>query len=244
MSTPPDFKPWELKWEPAHVKRFWDWWGSNPFFENTYFSKNNGASLIDHVRTHAGLQGTVVDLGAGPGFLVDHLLALGVRTLAIDQSPASIERLNRKYANHPAFVGGRASSSDSVPAQDGEADVVLLVETVEHIDDAALNFVLREARRILKPGGRIFVTTPNEENLELLKVMCPSCGCTFHNYQHVRSWSRDSLMQKMREHGFSTLVCERTLFSSGSRLKRGLRRLMYSVLNRQLPHLFYVGRAA
>ncbi len=243
MSAPPDFKPWELKWEPQLVRRFWDWFGSNPAFENTYFSKNSGDSLLDHLRAHVGLDGTVVDLGAGPGFLVDRLLALGVRTLAIDQSPASIERLNRKYASHPMFIGARTSTGDAIPAGDGEADIVLLVETVEHIDDTALDGMLREVRRALKRGGHVFITTPNDEDLEQQKVMCPSCGCVFHNYQHVRSWSAASLTSRMGTHGFREVFCAPTLFSSLPRSARWAQRLAFRIFKRRLPHLLYVGRA-
>jgi 2-polyprenyl-3-methyl-5-hydroxy-6-metoxy-1,4-benzoquinol methylase len=243
MTSAPDFEPWNLKWEPSHIKRFWDWWGSNPALENRYFSKNNGASIVDHLQAHVGLAGTVIDLGAGPGFLVDLLLQHGAQTLAIDQSPASIELLKRRYQHHTNFIGARTSTTGAVPASDGEGDIVLLIETVEHLDDSTLNGVLREARRILKLAGHIFVTTPNEENLDSLKIMCPSCGCLFHTYQHVRSWSAGSLAQKMNEHGFQTVVCHPTLFSFAPKPARWLHRLAYFAMKRRLPHLLYVGRA-
>jgi 2-polyprenyl-3-methyl-5-hydroxy-6-metoxy-1,4-benzoquinol methylase len=243
MSSVPEIKPWDLKWEPEQVKRFWDWWGSNPAMEGRYFSKNNGASIISHVRKYTGLRGTVIDLGAGPGFLVDLLLKRGVRTLAFDQSPASIELLKKKYIGNPAFLDARVSTAASIPATDGEGDTVMFIETVEHLDDTTLDGVLREARRILKRGGRIFVTTPNDENLDYQKLMCPSCGCLFHMFQHMRTWSAATLDAKMAEYGFQKVVCRPTLFTFMPWYARWIHRLAYKVLGKRLPHLVYVGEA-
>jgi hypothetical protein len=75
--------------------------------------------------------------------------------------------------------------------------------------------MLGEIRRILKPGtGYLFVTTPNNENLEASTVFCPECGAVFHRYQHLRSFTIESLEELMRSHGFATTLCNITLFNA------------------------------
>ena len=81
--------------------------------------------------------------------------------------------------------------------------------------DSHLDVTLQELRRILKPRtGYLFLTTPNNENLEASTVFCPECGAVFHHYQHLRSFTVDSLQELMHSHGFTTTLCNITLFNS------------------------------
>jgi hypothetical protein len=34
--------------------------------------------------------------------------------------------------------------------------------------------------------------------------MCPECGCKFHRWQHLRSWTAESLRKKVEQYGFQT----------------------------------------
>ena len=65
-----------------------------------------------------------------------------------------------------------------------------------------LDEVLAECLRALAPGGRLFVTTPNGEDLDVERTICPECGCTFHRWQHVRSWTAQSLASRLSAVGF------------------------------------------
>jgi hypothetical protein len=37
-------------------------------------------------------------------------------------------------------------------------------------------------------------------------MMCPDCGCIYHKWQHVRTWTADSLRDRMEEAGLHTRV--------------------------------------
>ena len=52
------------------------------------------------------------------------------------------------------------------------------------------------------------ITTPNEEVLSNNAVFCPECGHEFHRWQHLRSWSADSLASALARHGFEPLFCQ------------------------------------
>lgn len=240
--TQAGFRAWDLDWTPDHIGRFWNWYGTNPALAGNYFSKMVGDALLDRIRRLISLDGTVVDLGCGPGYMVERLLRRGVRTLAVDTSPESVALLAQRLQGSPNFLGARVSSMDHVPLDNDVADTVLLIETVEHLHDDVLNNVLAEARRILKPSGCIVVTTPNNEKLAEHNVMCPNCGCVFHPVQHVRSWTAESLGERMLAIGFVSVLCEATLFSLYPKLFRPLHRVAHAIRRAPLPHLLYIGR--
>jgi SAM-dependent methyltransferase len=56
----------------------------------------------------------------------------------------------------------RLDLNEPWPFADGEFDVVVLQEVIEHLEN--IPFVFREARRILKPGGCFVFSTPNMLN--------------------------------------------------------------------------------
>jgi SAM-dependent methyltransferase len=242
MKTEKEFRPWRLTWTPEHIRRFWNWWGSNPALLKHYFSKRNGESVLDQIGAHVRFEGMVVDLGAGPGYIVDLLVKRGVKTLAVDTSPESLVALEQRMKGFPNFLGTRVSQMDAVPIENNQADGVLLIETIEHLGDEILDGLINETYRIIKPGGWLAVTTPHDENLAELETICPSCGCVYHSYQHMRSWSPAVLNQYMSNMGFREVRCKPTLFSSLPYLFRRLHRLAYGVLGFKLPHLLYIGR--
>jgi 2-polyprenyl-3-methyl-5-hydroxy-6-metoxy-1,4-benzoquinol methylase len=70
---------------------------------------------------------------------------------------------------------------------------VILLEVIEHLSNEHLDQAFAEIKRLLKPGGRLILSTPNREDLAGLARMCPDCGSVFHVWQHIRSWAPDQL---------------------------------------------------
>jgi 2-polyprenyl-3-methyl-5-hydroxy-6-metoxy-1,4-benzoquinol methylase len=132
----------------------------------------------------------------------------------------------------------------TVPVDDASADIVFLIETVEHLGDNVVDGILSETSRITKPGGYVVMTTPNDENLDESKIMCPDCGCVFHTYQHMRSWTPPSLSNYVLKYGFREVNCQPTLFSTLPYWMWLFYRLAYALLGRKLPHLLYIGQKA
>lgn len=101
----------------------------------------------------------VADIGAGTGYFALPIAAVvGARgqVLAVDVSPQMLEMLKSKLVSagleNVRSVEGAASAT-GLPS--GNADLVLLANVWHEFDDHLA--VLEEARRLLKPGGRIAV---------------------------------------------------------------------------------------
>jgi SAM-dependent methyltransferase len=97
---------------------------------------------------------TLVDVGTGRGELLAVALAQGAaRAIGIEYSPDALALAHRS--------GGELLLADAraIPLGDGLADLVTLLDVAEHLAPDELARTLAEARRLLKPGGRLLVHT-------------------------------------------------------------------------------------
>jgi SAM-dependent methyltransferase len=97
--------------------------------------------------------GTLVDLGCAYGFLIDEARRVGYRAFGVDISPYALTRM---AAARPFLAQGHLQR---VPIRSGCADLVLLFDVLEHLEDPAE--ALDEAARILAPRGFIVGATPD-----------------------------------------------------------------------------------
>jgi ubiquinone/menaquinone biosynthesis C-methylase UbiE len=74
----------------------------------------------------------------------------------------------RKVGNDYACVPGVA---EDLPFADGAFDTAILLDTFEHIQPASRDAALREARRVLKPSGRLVLVTPSRFWLRAMTVL-------------------------------------------------------------------------
>lgn len=100
--------------------------------------------------------GTVVEIGCGDGRGIDLLAPLSSRYIALDKNTAVIEK---KKTDHPQLEVIEATIPPIRQIADQTADVLISFQVIEHILDDTL--FLEEIYRILKPGGKAYLTTPN-----------------------------------------------------------------------------------
>jgi SAM-dependent methyltransferase len=100
--------------------------------------------------------GLLLDIGCGTGKLWLHVSGLFDRYLGADVV---------RHPDLPADLPFCRVDLDveRVPLDDGVADVVAAVETIEHLENPRAFF--RELVRLVRPGGRVVVTTPNQLSL-------------------------------------------------------------------------------
>ncbi|HYN78193.1 MAG TPA: class I SAM-dependent methyltransferase, partial [Lamprocystis sp. (in: g-proteobacteria)] len=94
----------------------------------------------------------VLDLGAGAGIVsaMDFRGRSG-RLCGIDPDP--------RVADNPHLDEGRVGRGEAIPYPDDCFDLIFADNVLEHLEEPGL--VFREVARVLKPGGRFLVKTPN-----------------------------------------------------------------------------------
>lgn len=101
--------------------------------------------------------GVVLDVGGGPGTHAAHLAAAGYRVTLIDPVPRHVELAAGRAGGgaSPAFDVRLGTAAD-LPAADAAVDAVVLLGPLYHLVDRADRLAaLCEARRVLRPGGRL-----------------------------------------------------------------------------------------
>ena len=99
-----------------------------------------------------------VDLGAGTGLLALALAAQTAEVVAVDISPRMLARLDAAAADE-GIRNLRTLEADlrRLPLDDESATLVVSNYAFHHLDDAGKELALSEARRVLRPGGRLVV---------------------------------------------------------------------------------------
>lgn len=198
-----------MEWTPERIARFWANESRTP---GNYFTFQFGRRMAKAIAPHVRGCTDLLDYGAGPGFLVRHLARPGLRITAADTSPEAVEAARRNNAGVPGFRG--AWLVEELRRSGETFGAVVAAETVEHIDDAGLALFFEDMRRFLARGGRLVITTPNEEDLDLARVYCPACDQHFHRWQHVRSWSGETLSAVLSREGFQVVSVLKTDFAA------------------------------
>ncbi len=72
-------------------------------------------------------------------------------------------------------------------------DSIIATEVIEHLNDEQLTKTIKLIKNSLSDNGIAIFTTPNKEDLSKSMIYCPEADCVFHRWQHVRSWSEESL---------------------------------------------------
>jgi len=233
----------EIKWTNQKIARLWNYYSKN-LDQKSYFSFHSGKYILDYIKSQIRLKEmkSILDFGCGPGYLLNNLIKFSRKKVyGLDFSKESIEQVDTKFKANKNFGG--AVNVERLPSSFGDSsmDLVISVEVIEHLADTELFATLKEIYRVLKPKGYIVITTPNSENIQKDKTICPDCGCIFNRWQHIRSWDKFTLKEMAEKFGFSTMHVSETVFGS-------LPKRLYYFYNKLLkkdftyPHLVYIGR--
>lgn len=126
---------------PAHANR-------RVFWEHIYRYRF-AARLVRGAR--------VLDIACGEGYGTAALAGAGARSvLGVDVSREICKHADRRYG-----VKTVVGSGDDIPLASESIDVIVSFETIEHLTEPER--FLDECRRVLAPGGKLIISTPNRE---------------------------------------------------------------------------------
>lgn len=137
-----------------------------------------------------------LDVGVGDGRVAQLLHAR--RLTGIDVSPVALERAGRRLPDAELLA---IEPDAPLPLEDNRFDLVTCIETIEHIRDVQL--ALSEMRRVLRPGGRLALTTPLASRFRVLVR-----GLESPFSPHVRAFTRRSLRSTLDSMGYQIVEFE------------------------------------
>lgn len=143
----------------------------------------------------------VLDVGAGYGYILRSMEQIGFIPHAIDVSNECVSFLKDHGINSNIVD----ISTDIFPFNDQFFDYIVFTEVIEHL--VFPNHALAEIFRVLKPGGRLLISTHNSFNLYMrLKYLIgqlPSLELDVtEKGQHVRLYSYRILSKMLQMFGF------------------------------------------
>ncbi len=105
---------------------------------------------------------TVVDIGSSFGWMEKEIGRMGAKEIVGVEPSFEAVKFARKNVKGASFLVGSALK---LPVISSFADLVLLFDVIEHVPRGSEKQVLKEISRILKKGGILLLSTPNQHVL-------------------------------------------------------------------------------
>jgi ubiquinone/menaquinone biosynthesis C-methylase UbiE len=142
-----------------------------------------------------GTENKIIDIGCGSGFIAKILNDNGNEVIGFDMLDSCINETRKK-----GVFCWKADAKD-LPIDNQCADIVIMSEVLEHLLET--QEVLAEARRVLKKGGRIIITTPNFCSFrDRILVMFGHLQAYSQHSDHIKFFNKERLVREFKQAGF------------------------------------------
>jgi ubiquinone/menaquinone biosynthesis C-methylase UbiE len=118
----------------------------NPFWQQVFSAE------LDYLRQHLQPGDEILSVGCGPALIESGLVEHGFTVVGLDVSPQAI-------AGAPDTVRTVVAPAEKLPFADAAFDVVLFIVSLQFVEN--YRQALTEARRVLRPGGRMIAMLLN-----------------------------------------------------------------------------------
>jgi len=122
------------------------------------------AKKADELIDGKSRQGRLLDIGCGsyPYFLLSTNF----------KEKFGIDKNSKEYTNKGISIKKyEMGKNEGLPYNPDFFDIVTLLAIIEHVDEVNAKRLLREVYRVLKPGGKVILTTPIDKANVILKLM-------------------------------------------------------------------------
>lgn len=171
-------------------------WGAAEGAESTVAGSKRTAFALQlrSLARHLGAgEKRLLDVGTGWGYLLDVAAASGFDVHGIDTSAAAAYKTAERF---PGRVMAR--SIEDARFAGASFDVITMTDVIEHVADPV--GLMREVSRVLRPGGLLFIITPDTDSWSHRLLG----GQWFqYKYEHVTYWNRATLERLLAPFGFS-----------------------------------------
>lgn len=168
------------------VSNSWDEMGAG------FFGEAPRQRIYTELRTKKGA--VVADIGSGSGYLLEGLVDKGLQLIAIDQSPAMLEKIREKLGSAVTVHEG---TSESIPLPNDSVDAVIANMYLHHVERPP--HAINEMVRILKKGGQLIFTDLDAHDYEALIV---------EQHDRWKGFDRETIHNWLIEAGLTEVVID------------------------------------
>lgn len=133
----------------------------------------------------------VADIGCGAGALTLALAKAGARIVGIDPDVARINAARAAADAAGLPVRFEIGVAEDLPFADASLDIVVFSDSLHHVPIDSMQTALREAARVLRPGGTLYVAepVPMGSYFEVQRLWNDETAVREHAYAAMRSTS-------------------------------------------------------
>ena len=145
----------------------------------------------------------ILDVGCGSGVFASRMAELGAQVTAVDSNPEVVNYGTRHFARDGLEF--RRGLLDELGFADGSYDAATCLEVVEHVFAAQADKLFCDLRRIVRPGGRLLMTTPNYRGLwPMVEWASDRFGSNhvMREGRHINFYHRARLRESLERAGF------------------------------------------
>ena len=159
------------------------------YYENPDFWEDDRYGDAETLKTRAVMNWipshtqTILDIGCGNGWFTNYANTTH-NLVGIDRSRAALR--------HVKTTCCQADAGD-LPFLSESFDLLVSMEMLEHLPFESYLRTIKEIARVTRKY--VLITVPYKERLNLKLAVCPECGCKFHRWYHMRSFSRKDMQQ-------------------------------------------------
>lgn len=177
----------------------------------------NMRRYLDRLAKDSGKRsGKLLDVGCGPGHLIEEARKLGYDAIGVDPSATAVAHAQSKLGRDAAI--NAPYTKELFP--ENSFDLITLVHVIDHVVEPKR--LLETMRYHLKPGGYAFIAT---HNIDSWLAKLTGKGFIAWSVQHITYYTPESLREMIRRAGLSPVSTRGSLttYPLGHFAKNGLR---------------------
>lgn len=174
------------------MKRYYN----RKYFENRNVLSRHLVSTIKNLMQKNNLK-KVLDVGCGSGKLVQFLYNEGFNAYGCDNSKIAVYQTRKNNVRGRIFL----ASASKLPFENNNFDLITSISVIEHLTQKQASNFLKEAKRILKPQGIIFIVTPNFATP--LRVIQGKRWFGYSDPTHITFYSPSALKEILKKVDFN-----------------------------------------
>jgi SAM-dependent methyltransferase len=165
------------------------------YLRQTPWTRLRLAAVRDLVEPRAGDR--ILDLGSAGGAMTHYLSTFGADVVGVDAERGAVEVASRLFPR----LRFEVADATALPFEPASFDKAVAADLVEHMEDQALDAMLRELHRVLLPGGSVSIYTPNARHpIEVLKERDLVLA---RNETHIGLRDAPALVEALESAGFA-----------------------------------------